>query len=200
MTEAQATVIAAALTIMAAVIGVWLGARLFGGRVKSLEEAVQHTEIILTAHKDQVEVTLKELRQTLTTTVEGIGQLRGAVSDIPTAATVAQNEGGDWAGWERMRDDWSEIRDELERIAADPTIDGRTRAKYGRIDRRQYWRLIEALDGDRLLGALGQGFAEANTLWQRYKSGRRIPDQAATREMEELRKRLVRTAHTEAAA
>jgi hypothetical protein len=213
MTEAQGTVIAAFLTIAAAVVGVLLGAWLFGGRVKSLEEAVQQTERLLQAHKaeveatlgglrrtltetaqgiDQLEATLAELRQTLTTTVEGIGQLRGAVSEIPTSGVpVPEEQAGEWVRWEQLRDDWNSVRDELERRAADPVIDGRTRAKYGRIDRRKYYELIDALDADRNLAGQGRYFRQANELWQQFKNGRRIPSQAVLAQMRELKRRLV---------
>jgi hypothetical protein len=184
VTQPQATIIAGIFTMIAAISAVLIGSWLFSGRVRDLKGAVEETEKILLAHRDEVNTTLAELR-------EGLGQVRGTVSDIQSATPTEANSENEWAAWEALRDGWTEIRDELEHIAADPSIDGRTRARYGRIDRRQYWRLIEALKEDRRLGGAAGDFEAANTLWQRFKSGRKVPDRAAVQEMEEFRRRIL---------
>jgi hypothetical protein len=193
VTEPQATIIAGFLTMLAAIGAVLLGSWLFSGRVRDLKGGVEETERILRLHRDEVNSTLAELR-------EGLGQVRGTVSDIQSAApSEAQNE-NEWEAWEALRDSWIEIRDELERLAADPTIDGRTRARYGRIDRRQYWKLIEALAGDKRLGGRRRDFEAANNLWQQYKNGRRVPDRAAVNQMQQLRNSIIPAPALEGAA
>jgi len=184
VTDAQATIIAGLLTVFAAVAAVIVGAWLFGNRVQEIEGAIQETEKIMKSHRDEVNETLAQLR-------EGLGQLRGTVSDIQSATPTEAHNEDEWAAWESLREGWNEIRDELERIAADPEIDPRTRAKYYRIDRRQYWKLIEALGADGMIRGKQADFVAANNLWQRYKSGRKIPDEAAVRQMQQLKQRLV---------
>lgn len=199
MTEAQATVIAALLTIIAAVAGVWLGARLFSGKVKDIESAVQETGQLVQLYQAEVTTALAditnamaELRQTATTTVEGIGQLRGAVGEIPITDTPLGQIESEWPEWDEVRDDWHAVRDELERRAADPNIDGRTRAKYGRIDRRRYSALIDAMDADGNLRNQGDDFRIAHDIWQTHKSGKRTPSAETLEAMDRLRRRLVR--------
>lgn len=58
VSEPQATIIAAALTIIAATVGVVLGSWLFGGRVKDLKGALDHSDQLLQDHKAQVDATL----------------------------------------------------------------------------------------------------------------------------------------------
>lgn len=184
VTDAQATIIAGALTVIAAIAAVIVGAWLFGNRVQEIEGAIDETARIMRAHRDEVNETLAQMR-------EGLGQLRGTVSDIQSATPTEAHNEDEWAAWEALRECWNEIRDELERIAADPDLDGRTRAKYYRIDRRQYWKLIEALGSDGLIRGKQADFVAANNLWQRYKSGRRVPDEAAVKQMQQLKDRLV---------
>jgi hypothetical protein len=184
VTDAQATIIAGVLTVLAAVGAVIVGAWLFGNRVQEIEGAIDETGRIMRAHRDEVNETLAQMR-------EGLGQLRGTVSDIQSATPAESHNEDEWAAWESLREGWTEIRDELERIAADPDLDGRTRAKYYRIDRRKYWQLIEALGTDGLIRGKQADFVAANNLWQRYKSGRRVPDEAAVRQMQQLKQKLV---------
>jgi hypothetical protein len=191
ITDAQATIIAGLFYILAAIAGVWFGSWLFGHKVQSLEGAVEETEKIVKAHRDEVIETLSQLR-------EGLGQLRGTVSDIQSTAPGGTYNEDEWAAWESLRESWNEIRDELERIAADPEINDRTRAKYYRIDRRQYWKLIEALGADGKIRGKQADFVAANNLWQRYKSGRKVPNEAAVKQMQQLKERLVANPETTA--
>ena len=193
VTDAQATIIAGILTVLAAVAAVIVGSWIFGNKVSELEGAVGETEKILKAHRDEVLETLAQMR-------EGLGQLRGTVSDIQSATPTESHNEDEWAAWESLREGWNEIRDELERIAADPGLNGRTRAKYYRIDRRKYWKLIEALGTDGLIRGKQADFVAANNLWQRYKSGRRVPDDAAVRQMQQLKQKLVPAIDQEGAA
>jgi hypothetical protein len=186
ITDAQATIIAGVFYVLAAIAGVWFGSWLFGNKVQNLEGAIEETEKIMKAHRNEVNETLTQLR-------EGLGQLRGTVGDIQSIPPSDTYNDDEWAAWESLRESWNDIRDELERIAADPEINPRTRAKYYRIDRRQYWKLIEALGADGRIRGRQATFVAANNLWQRYKSGRPAPDQAAVREMEKLKKRILTT-------
>ena len=76
---------------------------------------------------------------------------------------------------DRMLTSWTRIRDHLEAIADSPRIDGRTRAKYARIDRRTRGQLVAALDVDRNLDADPALYREAIELWNRFKTRRATP-------------------------
>jgi hypothetical protein len=56
LTQGQGTVIAALITLIAALGGVVLGWLLFSGRVRSLETALSATESNVRSHLDRVEV------------------------------------------------------------------------------------------------------------------------------------------------
>lgn len=189
ITEGQATVVAALLTIIAAIAGVWLGAKLFEGKVKNLQEAIDASETRIRDYVEKVDLTLGSA-------MEGIAQLRGDVGELRSPGEEKAEKLGDLPAWEKLRDDWNAIRDELEKRAADPEIDGRTRAKYARIDRRKYYDLIDWLEWDENLGADASEFKTAHGIWQQYRSGRKIPDAATLQLMHGLRQRLARSAPT----
>ena len=177
MSEAQATVIAALLTVVAAIVGVLLGSVLFGRRVKGMEDAVRETELQVKGFQKAVD----DLVETTSSIQESVGNIRGALPEgIPEQASPAvqsQNatDMGEWKNWYLMRDLWNDVREEIERVSADPKIDGRTRAKYARIDKRNYSSLVSALAKDGLLGPSVDSFQGAYNIWRGYKSGRANP-------------------------
>jgi hypothetical protein len=186
LTEAQATIIAALLTIIAAVIGVGLGAWLFGGRVKDLDSAIKASEAILLTHKGAVETTLAEIRTQMASLSETIGQVRGTIAEQQSA-----NEDDDGAPWREAREAWEAVRDELERIAAKPDIDGRRRAKYARLDRRRYQDLIASVGDDGYLAPNRPLYEEAVGLWVKYRNGRKNPTKADLARLKEIQGQLV---------
>lgn len=185
VTEPQATIIAAALTIVAAIAGVALGAWLFGGRVKDLGSAIEATDKILKAHKSEVDVTLTDIKAQIGSMVESLGQLRGNVGDLQSA-----NEPEGQNLWRETRDAWEAVRDKLEQIAVRPDIDGRTRAKYARIDRRRYHDLIASIGNDGYLAPNRELYEEAIGLWMRYRNGRANPTRAHLNRLQELQRLL----------
>jgi hypothetical protein len=92
-----------------------------------------------------------------------------------------------------MRENWERIRDRLEAIATNSQIDGRTRAKYGRIDRRRYGDLVTALHNDAALGADTNVYRDAVELWQRFRTGRSTPSATEVHTMQNLAERLTGT-------
>ncbi len=197
VTLPQATIVAAIFTVGAAVLGVSLGAWLFGGRVKTLEGALERTEELVQSHKSAVERELTEIQSK----VEGLssallvasGQIRAEIADSEVVNEPESQSGAQVASREKLQADWNAIRDVLEERAAQPTIDGRTRARYSRLDRRRYADLVEALAHDKRLGAAAPAFLEAVSIWQRYRSGRRSPGEADGRRMSALREQLAAT-------
>ncbi|WP_428489556.1 hypothetical protein [Rhodopila sp.] len=206
VTPPQATIISGGLTLLAAVVGVVLGWRLFSGRVRDLKGALDASDKLLADHSASVAKALSNitdkvngLDSQVATAVESLGTLRGNVSDlqIVTASTAEATNAGPVAprdpppASEKLRDDWDAIRDQLERRAANPAVDGRTRAKYARIDRRRYLTLIDALADDDALGHEAPDYREAATIWQRYRSGRSSPTPEDADKMLNLRQKLV---------
>ena len=92
-----------------------------------------------------------------------------------------------------MRANWERIRDRLEAIAANSQIDGRTRAKYGRIDRRRYSDLVNALHNDGEIGADVNFYRDAVELWQKFRTGRATPSEGEVQTMQDLAGRLTGT-------
>ncbi len=197
LSEGQGTVIAALITVVAALSGVVLSWRLFGGRVKNLESALATTEGNVQGHIKVVENALAEyeskLNEQLSSFSLQIGQLSGSIADLPTqnpivVEPVQQNY------QDTIRENWARIRDRLEGVAADPKIDGRTRARYGRIDRRKYWDLVTALQNDGLLGLDGNFYKEAVDHWLKFRNGRLVPGKGDAQKMKNLADRLTGSA------
>jgi hypothetical protein len=85
-------------------------------------------------------------------------------------------------GHEKLKDYWSALRDKIEDIASNPSIDGRTRAGYARIDRRDYRELIAKLSDGGLLGEYSDKWIEAVNLWYTYRpNNQAIPEQSLDR-------------------
>lgn len=191
--EPQAIILSSLLTILAAIVGVGLGGYVFGGKVQDLKGALQESKNSIDEHEASVELKLsgilskiKEVEGQLVSTSIGIAQLRGSVGDLESASS-SQEAPADQVGLrEQIREDWTAIRDALERMVADPFIDGRTRAKYARIDRRQYGVLLESYHEDFGVPNVTQ-FRRAMAIWQKYKNGRLTPSKQDLEDMKKIR-------------
>lgn len=201
MTEPQAMIISALITVVAAVVGVVLGSWLFGGRVKDLQSALDASKQTIDEHRQDVDASLAEVRNRLkelgdsfAVTTEAIGQLRGSVGELAVGAEIEEAAPGEAAPDERarIRTSWEQIRDTLETIAADPRVDGRRRAKYARIDRRNYNWLIDSLDQDGHLHGAGDRFRESVEIWHKFRSRRTTPQREDADRMAELEQSLTR--------
>ncbi|SEL39558.1 hypothetical protein SAMN04515666_103617 [Bosea lupini] len=200
LTQGQGTVISGFLTLLAAITGVLIGSWLFGSRVKDLKSAVDASDQLLRKHGSEVDATLaairdkiSEMQKSFATTSEQLNDLRGSVADLEAASSPETVTEPVQAGTEeqpspreQIRQGWLTVRDALEHIAARPQIDGRTRARYARIDRRRYPQLVEALAADGLLAANADAFWEASALWQAYRGGRSEPTAREITRMSEL--------------
>lgn len=196
LTEAQATIIAACITVLAAIVGVSLGARLFGNRVRDLQSALDTSATLVNDHASKVENALESIRSRLEsvetqarTTTESLGQVRGSIGDLSASTTNATSDVALDAR-ETLKTAWDGIRDTLESIAVDPNIDGRTRAKYARIDRRNYHWLVDSLDWDGMLGSAGDKFREAVDIWHKYRPNKKAPTEGDVSRAVALRDQL----------
>jgi len=184
----QATIISGLLTILAAVIGVWLGSELFSGKVRDLKSALEQSRSLIDAY----EKTVNEKLSAIISKIERLSDIAGGLDEQVAAqsSSVAQIQGemielrdtvaqGPDQTPETDKDAiirgyWDSIREQLETEASDRSIDGRTRARYSRIDRRNYHNLIQALANDGNLDN-PDAFYGAVQLWQHFKNGRRTP-------------------------
>lgn len=208
LTDAQATILAAIITIVGAGLGVVLGWLLLSGKVNDLEGALDRSKERLEQHEQAVSEKLDVINDQIGAILGGLGQVRGGVEDIqagaspsaepppapleePVAAAAAHAlalEDADMR--DALKRDWMAIRDRIEAIAASHP-DGRTRAKYGRFYRRTYEPLIESLEADGMFDGQAGMFLEANALWRRFQSGRAVPNELEAETMRELRRVLV---------
>lgn len=193
VTEAQATIVSGLLTVFAAIVGIILGGQLFGGRVNDLKGALEKSEEAIGKHEAQIDSKLsnlvekvKEVENQMLSMVEGIGKLRGSVGDLQSATIDSDSGSEQVEARERLRSDWTAIRDSLEQMVADPAIDGRTRARYARMDRRQYKDLLEAFHEDYGTPNIIK-YRRALALWQKYKNGRLTPSAQDLDEMSNIR-------------
>lgn len=197
LTDAQATVLASLITITAALLGVVLGSVLFGGRVNTLERSLSRAEELLEKHRIAVTATLADIQQKLITldeqaaaNISTSNQILGNVIELPESGQVdgTTEEQRDQSA--ELRAKWNAVRDELESEAANLEIDGRTRAKYSRIDRRSYPDLIAAMKADGLLRGTADLYSRAVAIWHVNKNGRRQPSKEEISELSDILARI----------
>lgn len=169
VTQPQATIIAAFLTIVAAVLGVLLGSWLFGGRVKSLQSALDKTEAEVGRFKERVDEQLKDLEPQIAAVLKIVREIKIEAQDIAPEEVAPTTAERALPTRKNLKAVWHQIRDKIEQIASDQNIDGRTRARYSRYARYTYEYLIEALASDRHLNGFKPLFLEANSIWQNYQ-------------------------------
>lgn len=202
LTQPQATLGSAVITFAAAVTGVLLAWKLFSAKVRDMRSALTATEELLKAHQTNVQFTLADIEQKISGLAASTAQLRADVSDnqavempdqfddpaephqaIEAVDVVQENEGGDF---DSLSAKWIQIRDHLEDIASDSSIDGRTAAKYARIDRRSYADLVAALNKDGKLASNGDKFLEAAQIWASHRTRKRQPTSQIVQRMNDL--------------
>jgi hypothetical protein len=193
LSEGQGAVLASVITLVAALAGIVLGRALFSGTIRSLETAISAAETKTRDHLGVVERALAEYEDKLNAQLSALalqlGQVSGSVADAPTSPPEPVGPAEQNAK-DLVREYWAKIRDRLETIATNPTIDGRTRGKYGRIDRRNYGDLVSSLDADGMLGDKGAKFRAAVELWHRFRPGRIVPSPDEVQKMRILSEEL----------
>lgn len=201
VTEPQAIIISGLLTIIAAVLGVLFGSILFGGRVKNIKEALDKIEQQLKSHASLVGDTLDRVKGDLEGLQVEVSKARGDIQQAADAAEanaivagVEQNTvvAPELPALGRLREAWEAVRVELERRSRDASIDGRTRAKYGRIDRRSYQSLIDLMTWDENLSDEDAAmFSLALQIWMQHRNGRMEVSAESLSKIELLRQSLV---------
>ncbi|RST83465.1 hypothetical protein EJC49_22510 [Aquibium carbonis] len=191
ISEGQGAVVSSIFTIIAAALGVVLGSRLFGGKVTDLRKALRHAEEALNTHERSVDHKLREILDNIkfveVNVVSSLEKISRVSGEIVTSNLADENANPEQqqSNIERIRSDWRKLSESLEDIVSDVSIDGRTRAKYARIDRRQYGQLIESYHEDFGLPNVTK-YRRALQIWHKYRNGRSVPTDIEVQEMSRL--------------
>jgi hypothetical protein len=167
-------------TATGAMGAIFLAQYFFRGRITDLKSAVRETEETVERYQHVVNEKLEAISGAIESLNQVIGGVQESVAKTQAAVHDSQPEEEQSAAQaiqapakERLTNEWYGILDHIESIASSPNVDGRKRAKYGRIDRRSYYDLIDSLDADGLLGGARDAARAATELWY---SCRRRPD------------------------
>lgn len=198
LSEAQSSLLQTALIIVAGGLGVLLSAALFGRRVRNLETALQETEkkmgealqrsqAVIGEINELVASRLGTMDEQLAQTLEVLGQLRAGVSDLQDSSEENANELR-----QELKVHWQGVRAELELLAANPQIHGKTRTRYARVSRRNMLELVEALCRDDHMDPRREtDFREAIKLWNWHRNGKATLTQADVSRMKDLAGRIL---------
>lgn len=192
LTQPQATFASGLMTFFGAIVAVLLGWKLFSGKVRDIKSALEAADKMLTEHGARVQQSLSDIEEKLGGITASVNRVQADVSDNQAVEEQSDAQGADEQPvatehtFEDFVSSWVRIRDRLEDIASDSQIDGRTAAKYARIDRRKYADLISSLDRDGRLHEQGTQFNEAARLWASFRTRRKAPPQATIGRMIEL--------------
>jgi uncharacterized protein YoxC len=197
LTDAQASLLSTITIILAGGLGVVLSAALFGRRVKNLETALQATERKINevlnnsaakvdAYNQQLAEKLGTVDEQFSATLDALGQLRNSVASLQDSADKNADDIR-----EQLKTHWSPIAEAIEQIASDPSIHGKTRARYSKIPRRTLDPLLKVLiEEGRIDATRATEFRAAVALWNYYKNGRATLIQSEVDKMKELAIRL----------
>lgn len=191
LSQPQATLGSGVITFLGAIAAVLLGWGLFSGKVRDVKSALDTTDKLLTEHQARVQQSLADIEEKLSSLTQSTQQIRADVSDKQALdeeadeGLVEQDIPSDLT-FDDLSGSWLKIRDRLEEIASDSRIDGRTAAKYSRIDRRKYADLVASLNRDGQLGDSGSDFLEAAQIWASHRSRKKAPSQDQIQRMVNL--------------
>lgn len=180
LTAGQGSALSGLFTATGAIGAILLAQHFFRSRIADLKSAVKETEAVVDQFRESMNDKLSKIN-------EDVGSLNAALSGVQASVAQTQaaiHEGNQDDGEavptppedprstkERLSEEWHALVEHIERIASSPNIDGRTRAKYARIDRRSYYDLIGSLADDGRLSDLRPQADEAAQLW--YANRRR---------------------------
>ena len=131
---------------------------------------------------EALEIQVKAIQQSLGNIGNSVNDIQ--INSLPEITSIPEGNRRDL-----LQNKWNSIRDHLESIAND-IKDGRTRARYTRIDRRNYLDFIEALISDHVIKANPGKYREALEIWKKYKNGRTTPSNNDAARMEVLAREL----------
>lgn len=196
LTEPWAILLSGVSTLVAALIVAIVGPWLLSGKFENLDDAAQKAREAAEKVRDR----LSELEAELGGYARALANVQNTLTDAAEdrkAAEAEEHQAGAAAAdvapplREQLRELWTEVRSKVEDMASSPQIDGKTKAKYARIDRRSYRRLLEAMREDGALGAEPQTYFDALDLWSRYRANRAEATQQDLNAMRALRNTIL---------
>lgn len=179
-----------------AVLAILLAQRFFRGRITDLKGAVKETEETLerfqgaVAEKlETISGAIENLNLVIAGVQESVAKTQAAVHDSQPEEEQPPAQQIQAPAKDRLTDEWHKILDHVESIASSPNVDGRTRAKYGRIDRRSYYDLVATLDDDGLMGGARDAADAATGLWYSCRRRQEV-DEEEVNEMQGYRQAI----------
>lgn len=219
LTEAQATLLNGILTLLAALGGVLLGGKIFGGTVSDLQNSLAKSRSEIDNHLKEQEKVLKSSSENQNRIFESLTsnslKLSGLVTSVSQKLNAMGNslneisEGGgtdvipfdtdspsvngetdERSKRQQLKADWIHIRDVMERQIFSDSVDDQRRAEYLTVDKRNYRQFFDAVRKNDDVPEPRDKFAMAVDLWVAHRSGRREVDQEAVEQMKALRESI----------
>lgn len=207
LTPAQAEVISSAVTLFSALIVAVIAPITFHlitrGGLKDFHRAITDLQTAAESARTQAE-TIRASMGTVREVSTQVGDLGVLIASVQEALANTQNtllenrtEAGGENGFahsaarDRIKTIWRGLQEMVERMAARPKLNGNTRARYARVDRRGYLKLISAmLEDNNLLGNFDDWRA-AYALSQSAQRAAAEPTAIDLERMEQLARRLL---------
>ncbi|MCX7644087.1 MAG: hypothetical protein N2Z62_02175 [Rhodobacteraceae bacterium] len=195
VTEPQAIIVSTLLTMIAGLVAIVIGSRFFQGKVATLEQAMATASGQIEQHIRNLEKALAEIEELAITSSERLAAISGREANGEANGALRlepdrpDGKRGPLTPSDRLRAAWETVRDAIEAQASDRSIDPRRRAKYSRIDRRNYADLVKAMSEDGEIRGprnLAEEWKKAIALRYSFRNGQRKPTDADAAEMERI--------------
>ena len=195
----QGSALSGFFTATGAIGAIVLAQHFFKSRITNLQGAIEKTELVVQQFQASMAEKLAAIDRDVGSLNQALSGVQTAVSQTQAAihensqiddeeAPVAQQ--GNASFKEKLSQTWHELIEHIEQVASSPNIDGRTRAKYARIDRRSYYDLFGSLSDDGRLNGLQPQADEAAQLWYANRRRNVVPSEDVDR-MTQLRDQLL---------
>jgi Skp family chaperone for outer membrane proteins len=167
LTDAQATLLAAGGTMVSALVVAILGPLLFKsalGGISEAADAAKQSAGKITSNFNDLNEQFSAFEKNLAGLQNKINDLAADTGDDPAAAEAANGSR------QQLKDAWFELRDLLEGDASDKRLNGHTRGKYSRIDRRDPAALFDAMQADHNLRGDRTDWNRAQEIYFTFRS------------------------------
>lgn len=184
LTEGQALLISSLATLLSAFIVAVLGPWILQRRLQNMDASAR-----------EVHERIQQFNDLFASLEAGLSHAQNAMSDYNDRLTQQQSPEGDPTTeseadqWRReVMEAWADVRDRIETLASQPSLHSKRRAKYARIDRRNYGNLLSALSKDGVINS--PHWDDAYKIWSRYRTNRSEVSQQDVEMMRSLRRLL----------
>lgn len=184
LTPGQGSALSGFFTASGAVIAIILAQHFFKSRIADLKSAIKETESLVEQFRESMNEKLTAIDTDVSSLNEALAGVQASVAQTQ-AAIHESNQGdgeavpiqpqGERSFKEELSGVWHDIIEHIEKIASAPSIDGRTRAKYARIDRRSYYDLFGSLSDDGRLQEFRRQADEAAQIWYANRRRNNVP-------------------------